>query len=155
MLQEVWGVPFLLLGENMSFFNMISFKIRKLIRGLVFDYCINKYKTCDVCFVWKEAKGYVRWETLGAAGIVGVNEKPERLIRSLVGQNVLQLCGVPKDEESVPLVCLVPFLSVIGAFGLKKFIELIRKWKGKSVIKINKGEFTVVKYKVFGLGNVK
>jgi hypothetical protein len=102
--------------------------------------------------VWKEHKGLLRWTTLGTSGIVSKEQKPEVAIRKYVGQNTLQLCGVPKNEESAPLICLVAFPSVVTAVGLKCFFRLLKMWPGQSTVDTAKGEHTVVKYKLFGIG---
>jgi hypothetical protein len=139
----------------MVIFKMLGIKIRSALRRFIGNYCIQKYNTCDVCFVWREHGELLRWESLGAAGITHKDQDPEVFIRKLIGQNVLQLCGVPKDDESIPLICLVAFPSVIAAIGLKKFIKLLKMWPGQSVVNTAKGEHTVVKYKLFGIGKHK
>jgi len=86
----------------------------------------------DVCAIWA-VEDTIYWETSHTNGRLQSNQPIELLVRKQVGQNLITLAGIPKEEEDIPIVYLAPFPSLIKAIGLKRYIELIKEWPGRSM----------------------
>lgn len=97
----------------------------------------------DVCGIWA-TDGVIFWETTHTNGTMSPDQPLELLIRKLVGQNLLTLAGIPKEESDIPIVFLAPFPSLIEVIGPKRFLKLLKEWPGKSEAM----GFEVVRYRV-------
>jgi len=102
----------------------------------------------DVCCVWgvenNEGNTSMAWETSTTRGMIDDNKQAHLLLRKLVGQNILQLYGVPANGREAPVVYLLPLPSLIKTIGITKLIKLVKSWPGNSIAM----ETEVVKYKV-------
>jgi hypothetical protein len=98
----------------------------------------------DVCAIWATDEG-IYWETSYTNGIANKDSPSEFMIRKLVGQNMLSLAGVPREEKDIPIVYLVVFPSLFKFVGFSKSKKILKEWPGKSMA-FNR---EVVKYKRF------
>jgi hypothetical protein len=96
-----------------------------------------------VCAVWA-CNGLVHWTIDEIKSVVDPKEPIEILIRKLTGQFILMRYGI-LPEEKIPTVFLIPFPSLVGLIGYKKYFKFIKEWTGQSIA----ADKEAVRYKLF------
>lgn len=132
---------------NINIFAFVSSIFKKRLKNLYTHYLsINKVDICNVSYLNNECL----YNTNSLQGSFVFNEKVLDIIRLECGNNTLMKNGIPLKDDTIPIIYLQLDISFvkksIKEFGIKKTIELIRNWCGKS----ESNGVCICKYKVLG-----
>jgi hypothetical protein len=129
---------------TITLFKILRNKARIFITKSYSSYIDKKFFNTDVCAVWCINKNNIAFETPSAFGLVPCSNIVSKTIRKQVGQSIITIVGIPKDNN-IPTVLLLPFPSLLWCLGLKLTYKFLKDWKGKSFI----GDVSVVQYLIY------